>query len=96
MPVLPKGYVFPPPFEGESPRDYAIRMKVHPSVPENERVATHPDDVAAADKTEECIKRGYIIAPWPEPGSLVQELMDKHGITREEAEKMVPKLAEDK
>ena len=61
-----------------------------------ERVAIHPDDFAAADRTKECIKRGYIIAPWPEPGSLVQELMDKHGISREEAEKLVPKLAEDK
>ncbi len=86
MPVLPKGYEFPPRLEGESLFEYAIRVKTHPSLPREERVTLHPDDVADLDKTEEVIARGYIIMPSPQPGALAQELMDKEGITREEAE----------
>lgn len=87
--VLPKGYEFPSRLEGESLREYAIRVGTHPSLPPEKRVVLHPDDVAEMDKTEECIARGYIIMPPPQPGALVQELMDKEGIGKEEAEEKI-------
>lgn len=59
--TLPKGYKFPPKLPGESYKDYAIRIKVHPSC--KDRVSLHPDDIDIKDVTDEVLDRGFIIAP---------------------------------
>ncbi len=62
--TLPKGYKFPPKRPDESYKDYAIRIKVHPSC--KERVSLHPDDIDIKDVTDEVLDQGFIIAPKPE------------------------------
>lgn len=59
--ILPKGYKFPPKRPDESYKDYAIRIKVHPSC--KDRVCLHPDDLDIKDVTDEVLDRGFIIAP---------------------------------
>ncbi|MEW6710796.1 MAG: hypothetical protein AB1403_13295 [Candidatus Riflebacteria bacterium] len=57
--TLPRGYQFPLRLPGESYKDYAIRIKVHPSC--KDRVSLHPDDLGIKDITDQVIDRGYII-----------------------------------
>jgi len=81
--VLPKDYKFPERLPGENLRDYAIRVKVHPSCPV--KVVLHPDDIAAADRTEEVIARGWICFPPPAVAARIEELMKTPGVNYEEA-----------